>query len=99
MHGADAQCRFHCKEKRIFYRKKRWKKTGDECVEAWGYFDPVMMSIYRCIERRFSPLQQDLVCANIQPRHVIAVVVCSEIHLAKGLKLLKKKEKIIPNNE
>lgn len=53
-----------------------------------------MMDIYRFIERRFSPLQQELVCADIQPRHVIAVVVYSEIHLAKGLNYLRKRKKI-----
>lgn len=62
MHGVDAQHRFHCKGKRIYYREKHWKKTREECAEAWRYLDPIMMGIYRCIGRRFSPLQQDLVC-------------------------------------
>lgn len=36
--------------------------------------------------RRFSPLQEELVYANIQLRHAIAVAFYSEINLAKGLK-------------
>jgi len=43
--------------------------------------------------RRFCPWQEELVCANIRPRHAIAVVFYSEINLAEQLKLLKKKEK------
>lgn len=48
---------------------------------------------------RFSPLQEEPVCANRQPGHAIVAVLYSGIDLAKGLKLLEKKKKIIPNNK